>query len=320
MKLRIGPSFEMRFDPTSRRAISLGRNVSLWDLATGTRILRAHPLKNPSHVRWSPIGDRIALKSTSGELLLLSADNLECIAQIQSKAAGEGSGVAFSPSGDRLVDGTWAGVLTTHDLQSLERQLEAQFPDTMITSIEPSPSGRLAAIVLQLKHSAAPVKGPRQSVCIAQWAPSELALQRLELDIDGVKTAAFDNTESRLAVVGRDGRAQSDCIEIIELAGRRVVASVGCRLSPNGSSIAWSPDGSFIAAVEDDGFRFYDASQLKPIASLAFRYASHVEFSADGRFVALGAWSSGEIRLTETVSPSGAARSLEMLSQLPPSR
>jgi dipeptidyl aminopeptidase/acylaminoacyl peptidase len=143
--LRIGPSFDLRFDTNSRRTISLGRNVWLWDLTTGSRLLRAHPLKHPSHVRSSPIGDRIALKSTSGELLLLSAGNLEHIAQIQTKAAGEGSGVAFSPCGDRLVDGTWAGVLTTHDLQSLERQLEAQFPDTMIMSIEPSPTGRLAA-------------------------------------------------------------------------------------------------------------------------------------------------------------------------------
>ena len=145
-------------------------------------------------------------------------------------------------------------------------------------------------------------------------------MHRLELDIDRVKTTAFDNTESRLAVVRRDGRARSDCIEIIDLAGRRVVASVGCRLSPNASSIAWSPDGNFIAAVEDDGFRFYDASQLKSIASLEFRYACHVEFSADGRFVALGAWSGGEIRRTETVSPGGAARSLKLPSQLPPTK
>jgi WD40 repeat protein len=258
-------------------------------------------------------------------LLLLSADKLECIAQIQSKSAGEGSGIAFSPAGDRLVDGTWDGVLATHDLQSLARTLEAQFLDTMITSIESSPSGRLAAIVLQLKHSAAPVTGPRQSVCLAQWAPSELALHRpgghrLELDIDGVKTTAFDNTESRLAVVRRDGRARSDCIEIIDLAEKRVAACVGCRLSPNGDSIAWSPDGTFIAAVEEDGFRFYDASQLKSIASLEFRYACHVEFSADGRFVALGAWSGGEIRLTETILRSGAARSIEMPSQLPPTK
>jgi WD40 repeat protein len=118
----------------------------------------------------------------------------------------------------------------------------------------------------------------------------------------------------------RDGRGRSDYIEIIDLAGKCVIASVGCRLSPNGNSIAWSADGNFIAAVEEDGVRFYDASQLKSSASLEFRYACHVEFSAEGRFVALGAWSGGEIRLTETVLPSGAARSLEMLSQLPPSK
>jgi WD40 repeat protein len=150
--------------------------------------------------------------------------------------------------------------------------------------------------------------------------PLRAGLAPSQLDIDGVKTTAFDITESRLAVVRRDGRARSDCIELIDLAGKRVVASVGCRFSSNGNSIARSPDGNFIAAVEEDGFRFYDASQLKSIASLEFRYACRVEFSADGRFVALGAWSGGEIRLTETVLPSGAVRSLEMPSQLPPTK
>lgn len=320
MKLRIGPSFELRFDSNSSRAISFGRNVSLWDLATCKRMLRAHPLQHPSHARWSPTGDRIALKSTSGEMVLLGADNLEPIAQIQTKAAGEGSSVAFSPSGDRLLDGSWDGILTTHDLHSRERRLEAQFPDTMITSIEPSPSGRFAAVVLQLKHSAAQVTGPRQSVCLAQWAPSELTVHRLEVDIDGVKASAFDYTESRLAVARRKAGGHGDCIEIIELAEKRVVASAGCQLSPNGSSIAWSPDGRFIAAVEDDGFRFYKAFQLQPVAFLEFHYASHVEFSADGKYVALGAWSGGEIRLVEAVLPKSAATSIDRPSQLPPAK
>lgn len=73
----------------------------------------------------------------------------------------------------------------------------------MITSIEPSPNGGHAAIVLQLKHSAAQDTRPRQSVCLARWAPSELTLHRLALDLDGVKTTAFDNTGSRLAVAQR---------------------------------------------------------------------------------------------------------------------
>ncbi len=75
--------------------------------------------------------------------MLLNADNLECLGRLQSKAAGEGCGIAFSPSGDRLLDGTWNGVLATYELRSFGQPLKAEFPDTKITSIEPSPSRRM---------------------------------------------------------------------------------------------------------------------------------------------------------------------------------
>lgn len=301
MRLRIGPSYELRFDPESRRAVSFGRNVSVWDLATGKRTVRAHPLKHPSHVRWSPEGHTLALKSTSGELVLLNADDLECLGRLQSKTAGEGCGIAFSPSGDRLLDGTWNGVLATYELRSFGQQLKAEFPDTMITSIEPSPSRRFAALVLNRKHSAASAAGPRKSVLLAHWAPSEMALHELDLDADGINATAFDNTETRLAVARRRRLGERDRVEIIDLSEKRVVASVDFMSNPNGRSLAWSPDGNIIASVENDGFRFYDSSRLSVIASVGFRYASHVEFSANGRFVALGAWSGGEVRPIESL-------------------
>lgn len=305
-KLRIGPSYELRFDPESRRAISFGRNISVWDLATRTRAIRAHPLKHPSHVHWSPGGDSLSVKSTSGELVLVNAQTLQITAQLQTKRAGEGCESVFSPSGDRLLDGTWGGVLATYDLASQSRQVEYSFLNTMITSIEPSRSGALAAVVLQPKCSAGLPPGPQHSICLVEWSRSGLALRNLGKKFHEVEATAFDSSEHHLAIMRHNGSFPKGCIDVFNVKEGRTIASRPCALSSNGSSICWSPKGGMIGTVESDGFRFYDAAELREIAHLPWEYASHIEYSRDGKYLALGAWSGGEIRLADSIVKNGA--------------
>jgi WD40 repeat protein len=300
-KLRIGPSYELRFDPESRRAISFGSNISVWDLKTGKRTARAHPLKHPSHVHWSPNGDSLSVKSTSGELILVSAETLQITARLQTKRAGEGSEAVFSPSGDRLLDGTWEGMLATYEVASQSRQLEHSFPNAMITSIEPSWSSALAAVVVHQKSSTGRSPEPQHSICIAEWSRSGLAMRTIGTKFHDVKATAFDRSERRLAIMRRDGSNTDACIDIVDVMNGQTIASRACVLSPNGSSLGWSPDGDVIGIVEKDGFRFYDVPDLKEIVQLPMKYASHIEFSRDGKYIALGAWSGGEIRFADSV-------------------
>jgi WD40 repeat protein len=300
-KLRIGPSFELRFDPGSRRAISIGANISVWDLETRKRIVRSHPLKHPSHVRWSPSGDSLAVKSTSGELVIVDATTLAIISRLQSRQAGEGCETVFSPDGHRLLDGTWDGLLATYDIEAQSRQLEHTFPQTMITSIVSSRSDTYAAAVIRPKASSGLPQVLEHAICLAEWSDSGLALRTVPKKFHGVKALAFDRTEKLLAIMRNNGPDEGGTIEIIEVEHGQSIASRPCVLSHNGSSIDWSPDNRLIGTVDLSGFRFYAATDLTEIIHVPWKYPSHVEFSGDGKYVAFGAWSGGEIRLVNTV-------------------
>jgi WD40 repeat protein len=299
--MRIGPSYELRFDPESSRAVSFGRNICLWSLNARQKLLRAHPLAHPAHVHWSPSGDLLSVKSTSGELIVVSAESLQIVARLQTRKAGEGCAAVFSPSGDRILDGTWGGMLATYDVATQSRQLEHSFPNAMITSIEPSPGGNISAIVVQSKDSAGLGPGPQHSIYIAEWSSSGLALRAIDMKFSRVTASAFNRNEDRLAIIRDNVAFPEGCIEIIDITHVDTIASRACILSPNGSSICWSPDGGVIGTVENDGFGFYDVEGLEEVAREPWKYAAHVEFSRDGKYLALGAWSGGEIRSADSV-------------------
>lgn len=171
----------------------------------------------------------------------------------------------------------------------------------MITGIEPSPSGNISAIVVQPKDSAGLGPGPQHSIYIAEWSSSGLALRTIDMKFSRVTATAFDRSEDRLAMIRDNGAFPEGCIEIIDTRHGHTIASRACALSPNGSSICWSPNGEVIGAVVNGGFRFYDVEDLVEFAQIPWKYAAHVEFSRDGEYLAFGAWSGGEIRSAGSV-------------------
>jgi WD40 repeat protein len=299
--VRIGPSFELRVDPGAARAVSLGRNVTLLDLKTKKPLVRSHPFSHPSHVNWSADGTKLCIKSTSGELVVADAASLEINARLQPKAVGEGCEVVFSPEGGRVLDGTWDGLLALYDVQSGSRQLEHLFPECMLTSIVSSPSHRLAAFVVQPKESADLGPGPQHKIYIVEWSDLSLNLRELPRKWQTIDSLAFDTSEKFLAVLRHDAAYPKARLETVELSSCEIRASRNCALGSCGSEVAWSPDGLTLAVVEQDGFHFYAVDTMREVAHEAFQYACHVEFSPDGDWIALGAWSKGVIRSTRRV-------------------
>jgi WD40 repeat protein len=243
-------------------------------------------------------------------LIVVSAQTLEIVARLQTKKAGEGCEAVFSPSGDRILDGTWGGMLATYDVASQTRQLEHSFASAMITSIEPSPSGNISAVVVQPKSSAGLPPGPQHTIHLAEWLSSGLTLRRIDAKFHTIKATAFDRNEDRLAIIRDNGVFPEGGIEVIDVRDGHTISFRACVLSSNGSSICWSPDGGVIGTVENDGFRFYDAASLEEIAHVPWKYPSHIEFTRDGKYLAFGAWSGGEIRSADSVLPKTSAQIL----------
>jgi WD40 repeat protein len=252
-------------------------------------------------VHWSPKGDFLCVKSTSGELVVVDAATLEITSRLQTERAGEGCEAVYSPHGDRLLDGTWGGMLATYDVASQIRQLEHLFPHAMITRIVPSRSHARVAVVVQPTSYAGLPPGPQHSICFGEWSQSGLSLRTIPAKFQKIQDTAFDSSEKHLAILRRHGDFPEGRIEIIDVEQGQTIASRTCVLSPNGGSICWSPNGGVIGTAENDGFRFYDPTDLKETASVPLKSACHVEFSGNGKHLALGAWSGGEIRSADSV-------------------
>jgi eukaryotic-like serine/threonine-protein kinase len=117
----------------------------------------------------------------------------------------------------------------------------------------------------------------------------------LTLDVPGVAYCMAFAADGRLATGGGDG-----AVRIWDLAGRREVHTLPDQAGPAASaflrvveSVAFSPDGTTLAAVGRDGaVRVWDGASSKPITVLQGKgelSLSEVAFSPDGRQLAAAA-------------------------------
>jgi WD40 repeat protein len=299
--VKTGASYETRFDPSSRLAVSIGSNLSLWDIKSSTSVLRTRPFRHPSHANWSPDGRQLCLKGTSGELVVLDAKTLAIIAKLQPNSAGEGCEAVFSPDGCCVLDGTWGGLLAVYDVETGARLQEFRFPDCMLTSMVSSPSGAQAALVVKPTLAAKRGSGRQDEIWIGKWAATGVLLTMVKQKWELLDTIAFHGSETILAVLYGGRPSPKAWLEIVDVTSGETLRTRECIRSHNGSAISWSPDGSVIGVVEPDGFQFYAADTLDKIATVPAKYACNLEFSPDGTWVALSAWSGGRIRLTADV-------------------
>jgi hypothetical protein len=299
--VKTGASYETRFDPSSRLAVSIGSNLSLWDIKSSTSLLRTRPFRHPSHANWSPDGHQLCLKGTSGELVVLDAKTLTIIAKLQPNSAGEGCEAVFSPDGCRVLDGTWGGLLAVYDVKTSARLQEFRFPECMHTSMVSSPSGVQVALVVKPTLAAKRGSGCQDEIWIGRWSASGVTLTMVERKWELLQTVAFHSSEQILAVVHGAHPSPKAWLEIVDVASGETLRARECIRSHNGPAISWSPDGSVIGVVEPEGFQFYAADELHKIASVPAKHACNLEFSQDGTWVALSAWSGGRIRLTADV-------------------
>ena len=68
---KIGTSYAVAFSGDGRLLATLGRDVSLWDLALRSKVVRAHPFSHPSDAAFSPDQRHLAVRSTSGQIAIV---------------------------------------------------------------------------------------------------------------------------------------------------------------------------------------------------------------------------------------------------------
>ena len=105
----------VRFSDDGSHLVGLGDRVTLWNVPAARRVASGRPISHPSSADFSPDGTRLAVKSTSGDVVVLSVPELEVVARLSGAGVGEGTPIRFSGDGAHLVDASWGGVLMVRD-------------------------------------------------------------------------------------------------------------------------------------------------------------------------------------------------------------
>jgi WD40 repeat protein len=289
---RIARSYEVCFSPDGERLACIGVHVDLWDVPSRTRIARAHPFKHPSHIDFSPDGSKLAVKSTSGEIVVLDGSTLDVLARHSGRPWGDGAEVLFSPCGEYLVDGTWSGAVVVREALT-GTAVHCEADDARSIGSLGCTRDRLRWACKAWRHA------PHEDVwlTIRSWpftdGGSETRIHATGREARSIDAVALDPSGASLAVSGHGLQLWDVSTDEPELLRKAPVLPV----SGTGRAVAWSPSGGILALAGAGETRLF-TNALRQIWRTDLEYSCDVAFSPSGDLLALGAWSKGFVIAT----------------------
>jgi WD40 repeat protein len=294
MTTRLGKTNQIVFVPGTDLVVTLGTQLKLWREHGAASVAQARPLAHPSSMALSPDARLLAVKNTAGQIVVLSMPDLALVRKLPTPGHEEGSPLLFSPCGEFLVDGSWAGRLVVRSVKTGEVMLEERRPRTMYKIFLQS-DDRRRFLYLRSGKTEGDEPPPPTELVLREWPFEQHAGQPIPGDWRFVQAMALSPDGRRLAVLRLDGSGAGCRVDVTDLSGKVLRRSENFALSGTNPSAAWSPDGQWIACVQRGKVRMMDAATLKEAGGHADAYPCHVSFSPDGVHVALGSWEQGTV-------------------------
>jgi WD40 repeat protein len=254
------------------------------------RLTSCHPLSHPSHACFNSDGTSLAVKSTSGRIVLLNPVTGATEVDFANNADGEGSNVAFSADGTFLVDASWDGVLKVRDTETGQVDREFTYSGEMITEVSCSKDGQAWAFLHQPKTKAGDQVPAPPYVSIWRWPLSRPYIIDPELDMADAAVMSPDG--SSLAVAGRCRANQQTVLRLLSIAGK----CLSERPIDRCKSLRWSPCGTLIGRVGASEIAVHFSMNLSQSNSFELQYPSAVAFAPDLSFIAIGTWNGGLVQ------------------------
>ncbi|CAN5146786.1 hypothetical protein BH11PSE2_BH11PSE2_17750 [soil metagenome] len=291
-RLKWPAAYDLSCTPDGRLLACLGRNVVVIDIAARQRVLTSHPLSHPSDVAFSPDGEMLAVKATSGRIVVIDPRSGQVLHDHMNQKEGEGSGVRFSPDGGELVDGSWTGDLTIRRTRNSAILGRENFPGEMITRVTHDQSARIWLV----EHSPTVRPGenspPPGYVSIRQWPFSPQTARRFSFGTH-IESATLSPDGSRFCFVQKRDKRRVLIAQASD--GQVLTSSTPLEAGGTGSALAWSGDGRHVATVSNGMFVLFRTSDLVVVGRVPCQYPSSMAFLPGGEEIALGSWNTTTI-------------------------
>lgn len=296
-KLKFPTTYEFALSPHGDLIAALGRNVVTAHTASMTRLTSCHPLSHPSSASFNHDGSQLAVKSTSGRIVVIDPITGQTIIDFNNKREGEGANIQYSACGKYLVDASWSGKIFVRDAASAQKVSEFLFAGEMIDYVLRSKEGKIWAFVHQPIVRPGENEHDRPYITIWDWPLSDKVV--LPLALHSVEGAAISPDGQHFALTGFSGRVREKRLLLMTQTGK-VLRSIDVG---HCTEIRWSPDGKLIGLVLDTRIAVYTFPDLVEIRSYELKYAADVCFAVDNSFIALGTWNGGSVEPLGDISP-----------------
>ena len=285
-------SVQVRFSRNGELCASISRDVKVLHVAARKEVFTTRPMAHPSNLDFSPDGRLLAVKSTSGRVVMLDSSSGATVTDFENDRDGEGSNILFSACGEFVVDGTWGGVLRVRRQSTGAVIFERDFPNTMIETVCSDQMGETwltshAPKITTNGLPAAPAYFLRWS-----WPFDQAEPVTLRLSASFLRSSAISPDGKFLSIVSGVPAAT---LQIYSLVNQDVVHAQEVVMGGTGSAVRWSRCSRYLGFVQKGRLSVLELASLRMVRDYAIEFPSAIEFSPDGAVVALGSWSAGRI-------------------------
>jgi len=281
----------LRFSPDGSRLVCLGANVVINDIVNHQRLWVSRAIKHPSEVSFSPNGEMLAVKSTSGRIVVLDTESGAVIHDHRNQKEGEGCAPFFCPDGQMLIDAAWHGALAVRNATSGAIQSQEAFPGEQLQRLSQSADRQTWLLQRHPRYNDIREASHNGFVSVHTWPL-----------IPGTGRIIWFPFNATNAALSPDGKlccfseiCPTPTLRIARVSDGEILARSAASTPAHGQEITWSPDGSLIASVERHRFVFFSASDLSQVAEVPAKYPSSIAFRPGTQEVALGTWNASAI-------------------------
>ena len=298
---KLKQAYDLAFAPDANLVATISRDVLLWDVSARKRLLSIHPLSHPSYLDFSPDGTRLAVKSTSGRIVVIDAVTGQTLADCDNEREGEGAPLYFTPEGDSLVDASWDGALTARH-SATGTVIFRESVGGMVSEFTTSADRTTFAYTISRPPVTDTQPPPEDSIVVRRWPftanhPSIMPVARRFITCISLSPSA-----SRLAVLYG---APPTTLEVCDVATGCILASAEVELGGTGASLGWSPDESLLGCVERRGISLFHSASLVRTHLIEMPYPASVSFSPHGGLLGLASWEQGRVLDMTEMEPHG---------------
>lgn len=281
--VKLAGCYKLAVSPTLGYVAAVGRGVTVANLGSGQRCFSSRAIANPSHAAFNHAETRIAVKNTSGDLVILDATDGATVSKLRAKGNDEGAPMHYCAADEYLVDGSWNGAIRVRHGDTLKVMEEFCFDNEMITDVSCSADRRRWLFAHQPRVRGFGNFTEPPYLTIWDW-PLRAPSAKIDPGFYSVCAASLSPCGSWIASAGYHRMGPGAKYPPHELRMANAAGKLLCTagLADSGPSRArWSADSQMVGAVDGSGVLIFMAEGLNPRCAIAAGSASDVAFIDD---------------------------------------